>query len=74
LGLPIRIGQPENITGLVDEVLDPQYSSTVGLILYGRKNIINQDKGLMKFNKIFKDFSFGNSITKFKEIFKQFIP
>jgi len=74
LGLPIRIGQPEDITGLVDEILDPQYSSTVGLILYGRKNIISQDKGLMKFNKIFKDFSFGNTIAKFKEIFKQFIP
>jgi cell division protein FtsA len=74
LGLPIRIGQPENITGLVDEVLDPQYSSTVGLILYGRKNIIDRDQGLLKFNKIFKNFSFGNTVNKFKEIIKQFIP
>jgi cell division protein FtsA len=74
LGLPIRIGQPENITGLIDEIIDPQYSSTVGLISYGRKNIIERDQGILKFNKIFKDFSFGNTIGKLKNIIKQFIP
>jgi cell division protein FtsA len=74
LGLPLRIGRPENLTGLIDEIIEPQFSTTTGLILYGRKNIIDQNRGMMKFNKIFKDFSFGNSFNKFKEIIKQFIP
>lgn len=74
LGLPMRLGRPEGITGLLDEVLDPQYATSVGLILYGRKNIIHEETGLKKFNRIFKDFSLGNSLTKFKNLVKQFIP
>ncbi len=74
LGLPIRLGKPENITGLIDEIIEPQYSTTAGLILYGGKNIIEVDKGMMKFNKIFKDFSLSSTMSKIKEIFKQFIP
>lgn len=74
VGLPIRIGVPNKVIGLLDEVLDPQYASTVGLILWGRKNIIDYESGIKKFNKIFKDFSFDNSIGKVKNLIKQFIP
>lgn len=74
VGLPVRIGIPSKVTGLVDEVLDPQYSSTVGLILYGRKNIISKEEGFKNFNKILKDFSIGGSVGKLKDFFKQFIP
>lgn len=74
LGLPLRVGKPENITGLIDEIIEPQFSTTAGLILYGGKNIIEVDKGMMKFNKIFKDFSLSSTMSKIKEIFKQFIP
>ena len=74
LGLPMRVGKPENITGLIDEIIEPQFSTTAGLILYGGKNIIDYDKGMMKFNKIFKEFSLGNTFNKIKELFKQFIP
>lgn len=74
LGLPFRVGKPENITGLIDEIIEPQFSTTAGLILYGGKNIIEIDKGMMKFNKIFKDFSLSSTMSKIKEIFKQFIP
>ncbi len=74
IGLPVRIGIPGNIIGLVDEIVDPQFATTVGLILYGRKNIIEEKDGLKNFNKIFKDFSMGGSIGKFKDFVKQFIP
>lgn len=74
IGLPIRIGVPGRVTGLVDEIIDPQFSSTVGLILYGRKNIINKEEGFKNFNKILKDFSLGGSMGKVKDFFKQFIP
>lgn len=73
MGIPIRIGIPQGMTGLVDELLNPQYATTVGLLLYGQKNIITE-VGWKNFNKILKDISFGNSITKIKEFFKQFIP
>ncbi len=74
IGLPIRLGVPGEITGLVDELIDPQFAATVGLILRGRKNIMEQETGVKRFNKIFKDFSLGNSLGKIKDIIKQFIP
>ncbi|MBA3551231.1 cell division protein FtsA, partial [Patescibacteria group bacterium] len=30
LRLPIRVGTPERATGLVDEIMDPQYATTIG--------------------------------------------
>lgn len=74
VGLPIRVGIPTRIVGLLDEILDPQYASTVGLILWGRKNIIEYESGLKKFNKIFKEFSIDSSFSKVKNLIKQFIP
>ena len=75
IGLPVHIGTPGNITGLVDEIIDPQFSSTVGLILYGQKNIMNtKDSDFKNFNKILKDFSLTSSLGKAKNFFKQFIP
>ncbi len=73
MGMPIRIGTPQGVTGLIDELLNPQYATTVGLLLYGQKNIISED-GWKNFNKILRDISFGNSINKVKDFFKQFIP
>lgn len=36
--LPVRIGRPENIGGVVDVVSTPQWATGVGLIVYGMKN------------------------------------
>ncbi len=74
VGLPIRIGFPEKISGLVDEILDPQYSTTVGLLLYGMKNDFEDRDSLKNFGKILKDFKLGNSLGNLKNFFKQFIP
>jgi len=74
VGLPIRVGLPEGVSGLLDEVLTPTYATTVGLILYGRKNIMEQEIGFKRFNKVLKDFSMSGTIGKVKDIVKQFIP
>ena len=73
IGMSIRVGNPTNITGLVDELISPQYATTVGLLLYGQKNIISET-GWKNFNRILKDISFSNSINQIKNFFKQFIP
>ncbi len=74
LGLPIRMGVPGRVSGLLDEVLDPAYSSTVGLILRGRKTIMEPEFGLKKFNAVLRNFNVSSSYTKVKDIIKQFIP
>ena len=35
LSLPVRIGKPKGIGGLIDDVINPSFSTCVGLILYG---------------------------------------
>lgn len=35
LRMPLRIGQPTGVTGLIDEVSTPAYASSIGLIIYG---------------------------------------
>jgi len=74
VGLPIRQGVPGRVAGLVDEVLDPQFATTVGLILYGKQNNTIESGSGKNFNQILKNFTIGNSIGKLKDFFKQFIP
>lgn len=74
VGLPIRIGIPDKVTGLIDEINDPQYASTTGLLLYGLKNIMTGDRESFKnFSRVLKDFKLGNSFGSLKNFFKQFI-
>jgi len=73
VGLPIRQGVPGRVAGLVDEVLDPQFATTVGLILYGKQNNTIESGSGKNFNQILKNFTIGNSIGKLKDFFKQFI-
>lgn len=37
LAMPVRVGIPTNISGLVDEILTPAFATSVGLIHYGAK-------------------------------------
>ncbi len=37
-GLPVRLGQPNGVEGLVDIISSPTYSTAVGLVLYGHYN------------------------------------
>jgi len=74
IGLPIRLGIPEKVTGLIDEIIDPQFATTIGLILYGTQNIMTGERGMKNFNKIWKDFNVTGGVGKLKNFFKQFIP
>jgi len=39
LGLPVRLGVPYGVGGLVDVVKSPSYATGVGLVIYGSKNV-----------------------------------
>ena len=72
--LPIRIGIPDKASGLVDEVMNPMYASTLGLVYYGGKQMLNGDSSYKDFNSILKNFSMNDIISKVKKLFKQFLP
>ena len=74
VGLPIRIGVPKKMTGLVDEILSPEFSATAGLILYGKENIMKPREGDSDFGRLLRGFTFEKPINSLRQLFKQFIP
>lgn len=38
LSLPVRIGEPTGVGGLIDDIMNPAFSTPIGLILYATKN------------------------------------
>jgi len=74
LGLPIRLGTPQGVTGLIDEIIHPPFATCIGLLLYQSKNLAENEANWKNFNRILKDISLDNSLAKIKNFFKQFIP
>lgn len=52
--LPVRIGKPRGIEGLTDDIIFPSFSTAVGLILYGSKDMGVETNALTTFSKKFK--------------------
>ncbi len=44
LELPVRIGKPEGFGGITDIICNPMYATGAGLVLYGAKEIITEQK------------------------------
>lgn len=70
LKMPVRIGKPKGVTGLIDEIEGPAFSATIGALLYG--------SSLMKSGT---HLSFDNSsgkitniLSKLLEKTKSFLP
>lgn len=75
VGANTRIGIPTNVSGLVDEVLFPQFACLCGLIIYSKNYSVKEQKMNMKdFDKIFKNIPIKSSIKKITDLFKSFIP
>jgi len=65
--LPVRLGKPKNIGGLVDVVNNPMYATGVGLVLFGAKN-----RGASKF-RIRDSNIFNRVMQRMKKWFKDII-
>lgn len=49
LSVPVRIGVPTNVYGLVDDILDPIYSVPLGLLIYGSRQEEQEQSSGIKF-------------------------
>jgi len=65
--LPVRRGFPKGVGGLSDVVDNPIFSTGVGLVLYGRKNIDQH-----RFSKFPKDKLFSRIIDRMKKWLTEF--
>ena len=75
IGMNARIGTPQHVTGLIDEIMYPQYSAVVGLLLYAKD--FHEEKARLNikdFNSILRSFSVKGSVKKVVNIFKSYIP
>jgi cell division protein FtsA len=68
LGVPVRIGRPDNVGGLSDYVTDPKYATSVGLAIVAAR------KGVQTGNKLSgsDEKAFGNVLSRMKSWFGEF--
>ncbi|MDO8515204.1 MAG: cell division protein FtsA [bacterium] len=78
LVMPVRIGTPTGLTGLVDEISNPKFATAYGLILYGLENGVTQKSaGLPKlpgFASIVSKLPLKNIFGKATGFLKNFLP
>ena len=70
LKMPVRIGIPRGVTGLIDEIKGPDSAAAVGAILYGVK--LYRGSNLLSFDN--KSGTISKSVSKLFEKFKSFLP
>mgnify|MGYP000219497780 CR=1 FL=1 len=74
VALPVRVGLPGKISGLIDEVMEPSYATIVGLVLLAKNKLTKGEIDFKNFTKVWQSFSESFSFSKLKNFFKQFIP
>jgi cell division protein FtsA len=72
LSLPVRLGVPKGVGGLVDDIMNPAFSTCVGLLLYGAHDI-PAGENLTRFGKKMKlpvaaTGLFGKIISSIKDL------
>lgn len=68
--LPAQIGKPvPEISGLIDKLSDPIYSTSIGLMIWGKDRSSNG--GSMNLDL---PAGLNNVVTKFKSVFKKILP
>jgi len=67
LGLPVQIGFPNEISGVVDKIDDPAYATALGLVLWGSKYGAKTAYGLGSFN-------FGKTFSGVGKWLKNLLP
>jgi cell division protein FtsA len=74
LAMPVRVAQPVEIKGIIDEVQNPAFSTVIGLARYGAtldaKSSLHFGFNLPKVSNV----KFGKSLTKLISFLKSFLP
>ena len=75
LAMPVRIGEPQNLKGIIDEIQGASYSAVIGLVIYGALTGV-QSSSTFKMNiSALSNFKFSSKLPKkIIEFIKSFIP
>lgn len=66
--LPLRIASPPKVGGIIDDIINPAYSSSIGILMFTNEN--KKSISSTKKNKI----SVGGAFGKFKKIIESLMP
>jgi cell division protein FtsA len=73
LAMPVRIGMPTDVKGIIDEVQHPAFSTSVGLIRYGMSTTASKESP-MRLSLGGGNFMFGKMLKRVISLVKSFIP
>ena len=74
MAMPVRIGVPGGMKGIIDEVQDPSFSTAVGLITYGISETPMSASSFKLPFPALKGISLGKYGKKLVDLIKSFIP
>ncbi|MDQ3008541.1 MAG: cell division protein FtsA [bacterium] len=75
LNLPVRVGKPVELGGLVNDIQKPSFATSIGLLQYGRRQHPSQVlKKSSDFGSFFPAFKGGNIVQKLVDAIKSVIP
>ncbi len=75
LAMPVHVGTPQHITGLIDEITTPGYTAAVGLIFYGDKMDKTGGASLFEgFKKVRERIQIKGVAAKMIDLVKSFLP
>jgi cell division ATPase FtsA len=76
LGLPVQIGFPLGLGGMLDKVDDPAFATVAGLVLWsGQQGAVSSEEGFLKSKAIgILKQGTGDGVEKAREWFKKFLP
>lgn len=74
LAMPVRVGMPLDMKGIIDEIQSPAYASAVGLIRYGAKNDMGRSSSSFGFSMPKVPGGGGKTMKKILDLIKSFIP
>lgn len=63
LGLPVQVGYPVELEGIVDKIDDPSYATAIGLMIWGSRG-----------QRGHSNYEHGRVLGTLKEWFKSFLP
>lgn len=76
LAMQVRIGSPQNLSGLIDEIMTPSYAVSSGLVLFGAKNstVAKEKFSLGKISKYVENVPVQGVVKKVVDLIKSFLP
>jgi len=74
LAMPVRIGSPLDLKGIVDEVQNPAYATVVGLLMYGAKNETGKSSSGFGFSMPKMGGGSSKWMRRIMDLIKSFIP